>query len=440
VRIKVDTADLDMGMYVAHLDRSWLETPFLFQGFEVRESSELEQLRKYCQHVYVDVKRSSMTVDEIKARVKSMGVPAGLKVRQPGKSVAQPKTSMFRHALEKFAALDPTGAMQHRLGGLQRYKTKISTTSEAPRAASSYKQAVQVINAVLDQVREGRAVDIENVRSAVSPMIDSVLRNPDAMAWFVTLQDQDDYSYHHSIATSVWAIILGRHLGFDRRSLDKLAIGGMLLDIGKARIPKELLQKPGALTTHEVDLLCRHVDFSIDMVKDSTGMSRDILDMIESHHERHDGSGYPRGLAGAEIPVYGRIGGIVDCYDAMVSQRVYANARSSYDAIRELNKLAGKHFQLELVEQFVQALGMFPTGSLVELNSGEVGIVIEQNWVRRLRPKVMLILDATKQPIGKHMTLDLHKLPGDAQDSQACWIDRGHEAGAFGIDPKDYYM
>ena len=125
------------------------------------------------------------------------------------------------------------------------------------------------MNEVLDQVRDGRVVDIENVRSAVTPMIDSVLRNPDAMSWFVTLQKQDDYSYHHSIACSVWAVVLGRHLGFDRDSLDKLAVGGMLLDIGKTRVPAEILQKPGELSRHEADLMCQHVDFSLDMVSKS---------------------------------------------------------------------------------------------------------------------------------------------------------------------------
>lgn len=438
-RMKVDTADLDLGMYVAQLDRSWLETPFLFQGFEVREKSEIHELRKYCQHVYVDAERSTLTATEIEARIKSIGDPVTRKSRADARR-ARPRSSLFRRLLEKLASVDPTGRLDARLSGLQQYRNTVSTQKEAPRAAGSYSQAVQVMNTVLERVREGRAVDVETVRAAVSPMIDSVLRNPDAMSWFVTLQKQDDYSYHHSIACSVWAVVLGRHLGFDRRSLDKLAIGGMLLDVGKARLPSDLLQKTERLSEREVDLLCQHVDFSLDMVKNSSGIGRDILDMIECHHERLDGSGYPHGLSGAEIPVYGRIGGIVDCYDAMVSNRAYATARSSYDAIRELNKLAGTHFQRELVEQFVQALGMFPTGSLVELSTGEVGIVIEQNRVRRLRPKVMLLLDSAKQPIAEHITLDLRQLPGDAGNPKACWIDKGHEPGAFGIDPKDYFM
>jgi len=346
----------------------------------------------------------------------------------------------MRRIASKLAGLDPSGTMRMRLDGVHQYRNKVSTRKEAPKAANAYQNAVTAMNDVLSQVRDGRAVDVDTVRNAVTPMIDSVLRNPDAMSWFMTLQKQDDYSYHHSIACSVWAVVLGRHLGFDRRSLDKLAIGGMLLDIGKTRVPEELLTKPDALSPYEADVMCQHVDFGMDMVSTSKGLSRDVLDMIESHHERYDGTGYPRGLAGADIPVYGRIAGIVDCYDAMVTARPYADARSSYDAVRELNSLAGTLFQKELVEQFVQALGMFPTGSLVELNTGQVGIVIEQNRVRRLRPIVMVCLDAAKQPLKKYRTLDLRKLPSKTSDPNAVWITHGHEPGAFGIDPKDYFM
>jgi HD-GYP domain-containing protein (c-di-GMP phosphodiesterase class II) len=439
-RVKIDAADLMPGMYVAQLDRPWLETPFLFQGFEISEESEIDQLRHYCKHVYIDLKRSSMSADEIEGRRKKANDPVLVVFDKQKQAAPARPTGLVRRLAQKIAGVDPTGTISKRLSGLQDYRNKKSLRNEAPKAVKTYNNAVAIMNDVLTQVRDGRSVDVDTVRSAVTPMIDSVLRNPDAMSWFVSLQKQDGYSYHHAIATSVWAVVLGRHLGFDRRSLDKLAIGGMLLDIGKTRLPQEILQKPDRLTPHEADLMCQHVDFSLDMVKSSKGLSRDILDMIQFHHERHDGSGYPQALAGADIPVYGRIAGIVDCYDAMVTARPYQAARSSYDAVRELNKLSDTLFQKELVEQFVQALGMFPTGSLVELNTGEVGIVVEQNRVRRLRPKVMVLLDQKKQPIKKHRTLDLRKLPSDTKKANAVWIRQGHEAGAFGIDPQDFFM
>jgi HD-GYP domain-containing protein (c-di-GMP phosphodiesterase class II) len=439
-RIKIDAVDVAPGMFVAQLDRPWLETPFLFQGFELREDSEIDQLRHYCKHVFVDLKRSSMSETEFEKHRRKPDDIALAAFDTHNKTHTPKPAGFMRWLAKKFAGLDPTGTITRKLDGVYIYRNKVSTRREAPRAAASYAGAVEIMNGVLAQVRDGGAVDVDNVRGAVTPMIDSVLRNPDAMSWFVTLQKRDDYSYHHSIATSVWAVVLGRHLGLDRYSLDTLAIGGMLLDIGKTRLPEELLKKPARLSAHEADLMCQHVDFSLDIVRSSSAVSREILDMIESHHERYDGSGYPRGLSGAEIPVYGRIAGIVDCYDAMVTSRPYQPARSSYDAVRELNKLSGTLFQKELVEQFVQALGMFPTGSLVELSTGEVGVVVEQNRVRRLRPKVMLLLDDCKQPITKHRTVDLRKLSSDTRSPKAVWIQHGLESGAYDINPQDYFM
>jgi HD-GYP domain-containing protein (c-di-GMP phosphodiesterase class II) len=214
----------------------------------------------------------------------------------------------------------------------------------------------------------------------------------------------------------------------------------MLLDMGKARLPARLTGSTEKFTPGEIEAMKKHVRYGIDLARQTPGINADAMVMIESHHERHDGSGYPKGLRGADIPVFARIGGLVDCYDAMTSPRPWAPAKSPYDAIRELNVLAGIKFQKEMVEQFVQALGMFPTGSLIELNTGEVGIVIEQNQIRRLRPKLMIVLDADHRPLKQHRILDLRKLPSDQRDGKSFWIANGLEAGAFGVDPKNYFI
>ena len=157
------------------------------------------------------------------------------------------------------------------------------------------------------------------------------------------------------------------------------------------------------------------------------------------HHERNDGSGYPKALAGADIPVFGRIAGLVDCFDAMTTKRPYAPARSAYDAVRELNSLSGTLFQKELVEHFVQAVGMFPTGSLVELNTGEIAVVTAQNRVQRLRPMLRLLSNADKTPLAAQQALDLGSSRGRRGQSDSRWIVRGLDPGAFGLDPKDCF-
>ena len=385
-RSKISTANLQRGMFVAQLDRPWLETPFLFQGFEIREDGELKLLRQFCTHVYIDIGRCSLPKEKVLKALQRTDHEKALTVEPPRRRPA----TLGGRIMRMVTRLDPTGVVAARLGGQRHYRNSVPTRKEASQAIRAYDAAVLVMQEVLFHLHESKgkgAVKVEKLQLAVRPLIASILRNQDAMAWLVYLRRGDDYTYHHSVASASWAVILGRHLGFDRASLETLAIGGLLLDVGKIRLPVTLTARPGKLTTHEFAAMQKHVSFSLDAVKLTPGINADALAMIESHHERHDGSGYPRGLRGAEIPVFARIGGLVDCYDAMISQRPWAAPKSPYDAIRELNAMAGVQFQKEMVEQFVQALGMFPTGTVVELSTGEVGIVVEQNPIRRLRPR-----------------------------------------------------
>ena len=439
-RVKVDTMNLEQGMFVALLDRPWLETPFLLQGFEIREESEIGLLRKFCNHVYVDIKRSSVPEKRV-MQAHSAPSRRGDPLAKPakGKLNGRKPITMKHRLLRALSHLDPTGRMAERLNGVRHYENKVSTREEAPEAARAYGIAVDSMNEVLHDLRKGERIQVDRIKEAVTPMLDSVLRNQDAMAWLVCMRKRDEYAQNHSIATAVWALVLGRHLGLDRNGLQTLAMGAILLDVGKIAIPESITEKDGPLTEEEQGIMLAHVHYGEKLAKRAQGISEEILDMIRSHHERHDGSGYPNGTAGAEIPVYGRIAGLVDCYDAMISNRPWAQAKSAYDAVRELNLLSGTEFQRELVEHFVQALGMFPTGTIVELNTGEVGIVVEQNHVRRLRPKIMVVLDKRHQPMSSGKVIDLKALPSDENKRSARWIVQGHEPGAFGLDPDDYF-
>jgi HD-GYP domain-containing protein (c-di-GMP phosphodiesterase class II) len=214
----------------------------------------------------------------------------------------------------------------------------------------------------------------------------------------------------------------------------------MLLDIGKTKLPTELLQKTDKPTAEEWDLIRAHVEHGLNFVRAIPNIDEQVIAMIATHHERCDGEGYPRKLKGDAIPLVGRIAGIVDCYDAMTSERHYAKPKSTYDSVRELKKLSGTWFQAELVEFFIQAVGVFPTGTLVELNTGEVGVVVGQNRFRRLRPEVMLILDADKKLRTEFLIADLQEQSGAVGDTPSFWITRGLEPGAYGIDPTEYFL
>lgn len=433
----INTANLQLGMFVSQLDRPWLETPFLFKGFEIREDAELKLLRQFCQNVFVDVNRGSLAKERVLAATRARQISH--QFSSPDRTTKRPRGLRAR-LFHSISRLDPTGKIATRLYGHRHYRNTVATVEEAPHAIRAYDAAAQTINEVLDEIQAGRGVDVEKVKTAAQPIIESILRNQDAMAWLIYLRKRDEYAYHHSVASAVWAVILGRHLGFERDGLDTLALGGMLLDMGKARLPARVAKSTEKFTAEEIEVMKKHVRHGMDLARKTPGINAEALAMIESHHERHDGSGYPQGLRGSDIPVFGRIGGLVDCYDAMTSPRPWAAAKSPYDAIRELNVLAGIKFQKEMVEQFVQALGMFPTGSLVEMNTGEIGVVIEQNQIRRLRPKLMVVLDPGHAPVSEHRVLDLCKLPSDQREGDAYWIVRGLDAGAFGVDPKNFFI
>lgn len=213
-----------------------------------------------------------------------------------------------------------------------------------------------------------------------------------------------------------------------------------MLDVGKVRLPDVLLHKPGKLNEEETEMMRRHVDFGLEILDETAELDNRIREMVQYHHERYNGTGYPQGLRGSQVPVFGRIAGIVDAYDAMITPRPYAEPMSSYEAFRQLRALADVEFQAELIDQFTQAIGVFPTGTLIELNTGEVGVVTKQNRVRRLRPEIMIIMDPEKQIMETFSVLDLNKEKIDERGRQSVWIERGLAPGSFGIDPTEFFL
>jgi HD-GYP domain-containing protein (c-di-GMP phosphodiesterase class II) len=234
-------------------------------------------------------------------------------------------------------------------------------------------------------------------------------------------------------------LAFGRHLGIPKDQLNALGMGGMLLDIGKVKLPTALLEAKGKLSAEEFELAKRHVAFGIEMLRGVPGIPAIVTEIVATHHERQDGSGYPQGLDKSRIGMFGSMAAIADCYDALTSERPYALPVTSYDALQMLYSWKGQYLHEQLVEQFIQCLGIYPVGSLVELNTGEVGVIIAQNRIRRMKPRIMLILDTRKQPYKFPNMLDLLHDPKAIGD-QPYQIKRALEVGMYGIDPKEYYL
>jgi HD-GYP domain-containing protein (c-di-GMP phosphodiesterase class II) len=461
---KISPDRLLPGMYIEELDRPWLETPLKFQGFRVRSEHELKWIRDNCAFVVVDTGKSDSSVV--------------MSVRRPGPAEPSSESALLRECLQQMVAHGPASrpvgdahppaalppvqpqprVNSSRIGNLlKRFaspKSKVTSLQAAAEARSdqemireqvasanhTYQRAKKILLGVMDEIRAGGELDVPSVEKAIYPVIDSVLQSTDAMACVMRMKEADDYTYNHSLATSIWAVVFGKSLGFDKPNLQILGMGGLLLDIGKTRIPRELLLKQGPLDPAEMAELRRHVDYSVEILRETGSIHPKIEQMVQTHHERHDGSGYPAGLKGHAIPVFGRIAGLVDTYDAMTSLRPVAPAQSTYNVMRALIEQADVLFQAEMIERFIRVVGIFPTASLVELNTGEVGIVVEQNPLRRLRPKVMLILDASKGMRKQFPVVDLGEMQADTAEADGVWILHGLEPGSFGLDPREYYL
>lgn len=371
---KINVGELKKGMYISSLDRPWIETPFLMQGLLLENDDDIEAVSKYCQFVYIDTSVVYKIENESEER------------RQQRKKIIQQ-------------------LIPHRK--LREHADSHSINEELSKARPILDNLTSTISQLFNKARMNSSIDVEEVRLAITPMVDSIIRNPDACIWLTRLRKIDDYTYQHAISASIWAVALGRHLGLPKQDLQTLAVGVSLFDIGKMYLPKGLIHKQGRLSEEEFAQIQSHVSLGLEKLSETGGINNTIRDIVAYHHERQDGTGYPNRLKDAEIPVFARIAAIADCYDAITSQRPYAEAISPVSAIKKLYEWRGTAFQSELVEEFIQAIGIFPAGTLVELSSGEVGIVLAEYRTRRLRPKIILLLDEIKHPLYKHQVIDL---------------------------------
>ena len=417
--VELPVEQLRIGLYVSRLDRPWEGAPFLFQGFEIESEDQLRKLRKCCKRVHVE-----MTREEARAlRAVAPIVPTPPALTKTADPLLELATDLGAHA------------------GKVPPRDEVPLKTELSLAVAVYGEAKQTVTRIFDQLRSGGDLEVQQLAGVVDSMVGSIFRNRDAISWLARMKNKDDYLYSHSLSSSVWALAFGRHLGLDKDTLRAVGTGAMLLDVGKTRLSVKLLRKRGQPTVAEWCELREHVKYGVELLRASAITDHRIITMVETHHERHDGSGYPGQLKGEEIPLIGRIAGIVDGYDAMISERSYARAKSTFDAVRELKTLGDRAFGGELVELFIQAVGVFPTGSLVELNTGEVGIVTAQNRFRRLRPEVMVVLDRDKKPRDEFTTIDLLTCEQNSSAGQpGLWIVRSLEHGAHGIDPTEYFL
>ncbi len=513
-RYQVASESLQFGMFIAELDRPWVDTPFLLQGFLADSQVEIDTLRKCCSYVYVDLEMSSPEVAGAIRRAEMRGDEASAEPQDRAVATARPavagppKTPADNAPVERRGALSGAGrvyktradvrissdtrqrfrefvrqsagsgrdeaagvlariigwfrglrggeAGQAKAGErdrasrdairgwlpndiqLETYDERRSLEEELPRARSTFGRSEDVLKALVTDVKAGRVPQVAEVAHAVDDMVASMIDNPDALLWVGRLREEDVNTYNHGVKVALYLIALGRQLGFPKRELGLLGMIGMLADVGKIRLPRALLDKPGMLTSTEFGLIKEHVRLGMDALREAGALPPEVEFGIVEHHERLDGSGYPKGLKGNDISIYGRMAAIADSFAALITPRAYANPSAPQDALMNLYEWAGSSFHEPLVEQFVQAVGVFPVGSLVELSSGEVAIVVAHNRVRRLEPRVLVLTWPDKAPLSEPLERDL--LSASGSGSGRLRIVRGLPSGAYGLKLRDYYL
>ena len=528
---KIATKDLKAGMFIADLDRPWIDTPFLLQGFLIEDDEQMAQLRQHCQWVMIDPARSVGKGFDTPAKKtaftpRDVGTEPRISAgtlqrpssnsRKPAPAAAPPgrtplpgtakgtsgsrdfavsmKDSRNGTAGNHRGQLAPPAAARHPgsananampgrgLRGLwgnlregvtgmfgrgnsdQRHIEEVPDTispseeivrpsfipesvqlmiyedmatveEEISAAADSFKRTSELLHRIADDIRAGDDLKLENIESVVDDMVESMVRNPDALMWVARMREQDLSIYSHGISVAVNLLAFGRHLGYPKEQLSHLGMLGLLLDVGKIKLSRELLEKHERLTADEFELIKEHVDLGLAILGETPNIHPDVLEGIAQHHERMNGSGYPSNLMGDKISTFGRMGAIADTYAAVTKPRPYAEVISPHHALQMLSTWSGSQFQGEMVEQFIQSIGVFPVGSMVELSTGEVAVVVTHSKFKRLRPKVLVLTEPDKTVCVNPVTRDLLY---DVSDSPI-YIRCGLPSNAYGLDPRDYY-
>ncbi len=392
---KIPVSELKIGMFVSALDRDWLGTPFLLEGLYVQSQSDIDEIARYCKYVYI---LTSKPID-LGAKVDfDSGVLIG---RKPTK-----------------------------------YSLQSSMGVELNTASVIFSKKRELLKNFFSPSNRNAQIDYDEVSKVVCESVESVIRHPDAMAFLTRLRNQDAYTVEHSMNVCTLAIVFGRRLGLKKRPLINLGICALLHDVGKSRVPLEVLNKPGRLSDEEFEQIKKHADFGKDILSESDRILDEAVTVAYSHHEKVDGSGYPRKIENKEITLFTKIVSIVDTYDAITGDRVYAKGRPSAEAMRILYENRGSQFDEGLVPAFIQTVGIYPPGIIVELVNGSVAITLDSDGRPKHLPNILVVLDQNKKPIGNEF-VELEKtVSGEVGSSfliKSCLAD-----GCYGLKLKNF--
>lgn len=415
----VPTEKLEVGMFVCKLDRPWKATPFVFRGFLLTSRDDIDKVGKFCDWVYIDVTKF---------------------VHFVGKNTASGINDLnfYYYSTVTVDSTKPKKSVFAGFGGL----FARSTDGDADRRSfiNSLKPVVEVhhlMNKVVKSMMKGiqsqRRIDITAAREVIAACVDSIMENKEAMLLLTRIRHKDRYTSEHSVNVAITSIAFGLHMGMNVKHLNELGLCGLLHDMGTLSLPSEILNKPGPLTDEEMEITKRHVEAGRNLLVASGDIGEEIIEVAYRHHERLNGTGYPEGTDGKNLSLNTRIIAIVDVFDALTSDRVYRDSKTAEDALSTIHSGSNELFDARLVTRFTETIGTYPLGTIVEMQTGEVGLVVANNPTHRLRPRIKLLLDANKVPLGKEQLIDLGDEKKDSR-GRLQLIKTSHRPRSFNID------
>lgn len=370
---KISVRDLRLGMHIVEMGGRWIDHPFWRSAFTLDKQQDLLELQR--------------------CGIPDLVIDTGLGLDV---EVTAPRAAAPVAEVVVAPAVAPVQA-------------KVSMAQELERARVIQAKAKREVTALFKEARMGKALDVSTVAPLVGEINASIERNSAALLSLVRLKTADDYTYMHSVAVCALMVALGKRLGLDADTLHQAGYAGLLHDIGKMGVPSDVLNKPGKLTDEEFVVVKRHPEQGFEILKNA-GLTDEIpLDVVLHHHERMDGKGYPEKLAGEQISLFSRMGAVCDVYDAISSERCYKKPWLPGESIKKMAEWRHGHFDEPVFQAFIKTVGIYPTGTLVRLKSGKLGVVMEQAEDNLLTPTVRVFFSTkSNEPIAVTL-LDLKR-------------------------------
>ncbi len=375
---KINVDHLTVGMHLHEFCGSWMEHPFWRTKFVITDQKDIDAVRaSSIREVWIDIEKGLDTDEGVSVEASEAEVE---------------REFAAASAAQKAAAQEP-----------------LTMQAELARAGRIVAKSRQAVVSMFQEARMGKAINAEDCAPLVEEISNSVMRNPGALISLARLKTADDYTYMHSVAVCALMIALARQLGLDEEQTRQAGLAGLLHDLGKAFIPFEVLNKPGKLTDEEFAVVKKHPELGHEALLQGSGVPEITLDVCLHHHEKVDGSGYPKQLKADQISIFAKMGAVCDVYDAITSNRPYKAGWDPAESLRKMAEWAKGHFDEKVFQAFVKSLGIYPTGSLVSLASGRIGVVTEQSAKSLLAPKVKVFFSTKSNVRIRPEVIDLSR-------------------------------